>query len=99
MAKVPPSDILTLHLRLQNALRQIGANSGDGVANIGYGPVDRRRNIEFDADMDITFGNVGLLMVNVADAGNGAFHLLRDLRFHFRGRRARLGNIDVDLRK
>ena len=49
--------------------------------------------------MDITFGNVGLLMVDVADAGNGAFHLLRDLRFHFRRRGARLGDVDVYFRK
>ncbi len=47
----------------------------------------------------ISFGNVGLLVVNIADAGNRAFHFLRDLRLHFRGRGAGLRNIDVDCRE
>src|SRR5271154_2378245 len=91
--------IFAPYLRFQDALRQIGADSGDGVAHVGNRPVDRRTDVEFDEDQYIAFGNVCLLMVNVANAGNRAFHLLRDLRFHFRGRGARLGDVDVDCRK
>ncbi len=33
--------VLALHLRFENALRQIGAYSRDGVANVGDRPIDR----------------------------------------------------------
>ncbi len=38
-------------------------------------------------------------MVDIADAGNGAFHLLSDLRLHFGRRGAGLRDVDVDLGK
>ncbi len=99
MANVPPSASLALHLRFQDALRQIGAHPGDGVAHVGDRPIDRRADIEFDEDQYIAFGNACLLVMNVADAGNRSFHFLRDLRLHFLRRGAGLGNIDVDCRK
>ena len=38
-------------------------------------------------------------MMNIADARNGAFHLLSDLHLHFGRRGAGLRNVDVNLRK
>ncbi len=91
--------ILAPHLRFQDALRQVGPHPGDGVANVGHRPINRRSDVEFDADKYISLGNVGLLMVDVADTGDRALDLLRDLRFHFRRRGARLGDADVHFRK
>ncbi len=79
-------EALALHLRLEDALRQVVAHVRDRVAHIDDRTVDRRADLEDDVDVDHAFEDVSRHVAHVADARDRAFDLLRDLVLEF-GRR------------
>ena len=88
-------DVDALHLRFHDSLGQLTSHFGHGIPHIGYGPIDGRADLKFDVDFDGTFYDVGDDVADVADAGDRAFHFLRNLRLHFRRRGSRLGDGDA----
>ncbi len=89
-------DVDSRHQRFEYPLRQIIANFGDRVANIGYRTIDRRTDLELHEARGLTLDDVGRDIAHIADVRYRAFHLLCDLRFHLGRRGARLSNGDVD---
>ena len=92
-------DGLPRHLRFEDSLRQIIADLGHGIANVGHGAIDRRADLEQHEYADLTLDDVGRDVAHIADVRYRTFHFLRDLGFHLRGRGARLLDVDVHCRK
>src|SRR6202041_28981 len=89
-------DVYAGHQRFEYSLRQVIADFRHGVANIRHRAIDGRADFELQGDVDLALDDEGGDIAHIADARYGPLHLLGDLRLHFRGRRAGLGNIDVD---
>jgi hypothetical protein len=87
---------LARYQRFKNALRQVIANFGHSIADIGYRTIDGRTDLELQENVDLALDNEGRDIAHVADAGYRALHLLRDLSLHLGGRSARLGDADID---
>ena len=92
-------DIDSLHQRFQDALGQVVAYLRHRVAYIRHRAIDGRADLKFHVDIDGAFDDVGDDVAHIADARDRAFHLLGNLRFHFRRRGARLPDADADQRK
>ena len=50
-------EILALDLRLEDAVGQVAADPGDGVAHVGDGAVDRRADLELDEGAAVAFAD------------------------------------------
>src|SRR5262249_51175653 len=90
-------DVDALDLRLLNAFRQVAAYFRHRIAHVGDGPVDRRADLEFDADVRLAFHRGRLDVLHPDDIRNGALDLLDDLRLDLWWRGAGLRYADDDV--
>ena len=92
-------DVFPLHLRFIDAFGKLASHLGNGIANIIHCAVDGSSNLKLDECHRLALGQAASDGVNIAEAGNLAFNLLSNLRFHFRRSRARLGHRHIDQRE
>ena len=93
-------DVDALHQGFLDALGQIAAHLGDGIAHVGHGTIDRCADLELDIDQRRPFERGGSDVLDVADARDRAFDLLDDLGLDLRsGQRLAALTGDLDQRK
>jgi hypothetical protein len=85
--------------RFLDSTRQVGADLGDGVAQVVDGAVGVLAVLEFDGGDREAVADVRLDVVDVAEADHRVLDLAGDLGLHLRRRRAGLGHGDGDSRQ
>ena len=76
-------DVHALHDRLLDAVGQIAADLGDGVAYVGDGAINGRADLEFDPGAGLAFERERGDVVDVAHTRNRSLDLLHDLCSRF----------------
>ena len=92
-------DVDALDLRLEDAVGQVAADLGDGVAHVVDRAVGIGADLELDEGVAIAFADRAVDLVDAGDPAYRRLDLLRDLIFHLGRRRARLDDDDLGRRE